>query len=105
MGEGVVRPTDEMAEGKNFPEDLENPQVNSGSSQENREEAWAEAKVVEDSENDGRAATHYWGMVMSTGCLLIGAPNIAAPFLLQGWPHALHLWKAFLSLRDWERGK
>lgn len=61
MEEGIVRPRDKMAEGKNSPEGLENPQVNSGSSQENRKEAWAEAKVVEDSENDGRAATHYWG--------------------------------------------
>lgn len=61
MGDGIVRPRDEMAEGKNSPEDLENSQVNSGLSQENQEEAWAEANMVEDSENGGRAATHYWG--------------------------------------------
>lgn len=48
MGDGIVRPRDEMAGGKNSPEGLENPQVNSESSQENREEAWAEANLVED---------------------------------------------------------
>lgn len=61
MRDDIVRPRDEIAEGKNSPEVLENPQVNSESSQENWEEAWAEANMVEDSENGGRAAIYYWG--------------------------------------------
>lgn len=41
-----VRSRDEMAEWKSSPKSLENPQVNSGSSQESSGEAWTEVKVM-----------------------------------------------------------
>lgn len=74
--------------------------MNSGSSQEIQEEAWAEVRVVE-GQRMAEGMLLIAGMATSTCCLLTGAPEIVLA-LLQGWLHVHHLQKTFLSLRNWE---
>lgn len=54
--------------------------MNSGSSQEIQEEAWAEVRVVE-GQRMAEGMLLITGMAMSTGCLPTGAPKIVLSLL------------------------